>query len=110
VIESVAQFAPIDPTTAAVERAFARHVTERLNGRLLRYSQRLEFLKAAQRLRINRFRANLIIAMVQHQTAGMVPAEQIDGRKPFGRLGPIIAGVMLAEMVTVAGLWWMLHV
>jgi hypothetical protein len=107
VIESVAQLAPSDPTTAAVERAFSRHVAERLNGRMLRYSQRLEFLKAAQRLRINRFRANLIIAMVQHQsppTAQIKPEERTSSR-----LGPIIAGVLLAELATVAGVWWMLH-
>ena len=108
-IQTVAQFGPSNPTTAAVERAFSSHVAERLNGRLLRYSQRLEFLKSAQRLRINRFRANLIIAMVQHQNAGIADIEPFDTPSKLAHLGPIIAGVLLVELATVAGVWWMCH-
>jgi hypothetical protein len=109
VIETVTQLGPANPVTASVERAFSRHVSERLNGRLLRYSQRLEFLKAADRLRINRFRANLIIAMVQHQTAGIAEPEPVTTPGKFAHHGPIIAAIVLVELATVAGVWWMCH-
>jgi hypothetical protein len=109
VIVSIAHLGPSNPTTAAVERAFSRHVAERLNGRLLRYSQRMEFLKAAERLHINRFRANLIIAIVQHETAGIAEPEPVKTGGKFSLLGPIIAGLVLVELATVAGAWWMFH-
>jgi hypothetical protein len=108
-----AQLTSSDPTTAAVERAFSSHVAERYNGRILRYSQRLDLLKAAQRLRINRFRANLIIAMVQHQSAPRpsisAPQEVSTRSRSISRIGPIIAGVLLAEVATVVGVWLMLR-
>jgi hypothetical protein len=107
--DTVAQLGPANPVTASVERAFSHHVAERLSGRLLRYSQRLEFLKAADRLRINRFRANLIIAMVQHQTAGIAEPEPIMTPSKVRRHGPIIAAIVLVELATVAGVWWMCH-
>jgi hypothetical protein len=110
---SALELTPTDPTTDAIERAFAGHVAERINGRILRYSQRLDFLKSAERLRINRFRANLIIAMVQHQSrpkAAVIEKREVSatgGR--FSRIMPILAGVVLAEAATFAGIWWLWH-
>jgi hypothetical protein len=109
VSDTVVQLGPANPVTASVERAFAHHVAERLNGRILRYSQRLEFLNAADRLRINRFRANLIIAMVQHQTTGIAASEPSKTPTKFSRHGPIIAAVCVIEIAMIAGVWWMCH-
>jgi hypothetical protein len=113
VIATAAQLTSNDPTIAAVERAFSSHVAERYNGRILRYSQRLDLLKAAQRLRINRFRANLIIAMVQHQSTQRPsipePQEVSPRNQSISGMGPIIAGVLLVEVAMVAGVWLMLH-
>jgi hypothetical protein len=107
------ELTPADPTAAAIERAFAGHVAERLNGRILRYSKRLDFLKSAERLRINRFRANLIIAMVQHQMPGRRPVSKSESLSQassrFARIVPVLAGVVLAEAATFAGVWWLLH-
>ena len=49
---------------------FAEHVASRVTGDTLRYSDRLALLEVADELKIGRFEANLIIAMVQHRTRG----------------------------------------
>jgi hypothetical protein len=105
-----------DPITAAIERAFADHVTAHLNGPVLHYSNRLSLLKAAERLRINRFRANLIIALVQHESA----RESISHSPPSNAIAlvprprwtiiPTLAMVLFSELAMIVGAIWALHV
>lgn len=52
---------------------FASYVASQLEGQVLRYSLRLKLLKAANRLGIGRFHANLVIAAVEHQQGLFVP-------------------------------------
>src|ERR1700722_18497824 len=57
-----------DATMAVVERVFAETVEGNVHEGILCYSDRLKLLRTAQRLHIERFRANLIIALVQRQS------------------------------------------
>jgi hypothetical protein len=82
-----------DETMAVVERVFAEQVAKRLHGAILRYSDRLFLLRAAHRLHIERFRANLIIALVQRETRPK--------RGVLWRVGV----VLLVEAVIVASLY-----
>lgn len=99
--------------TDAVERAFADHVASRLLGQVLRYSDRVTMLKAADRLRIGRFRANLIIAMVQHaqrwQPAGAqaaLPGEHRRQPRTFGTPLRLAAVVLMLEAIAGGSTWW----
>jgi hypothetical protein len=58
------------PDPGARSRAFATDVASRLEGPVLRHSQRRRLLKTAERAGIGRFEANLIIAAVQHERRG----------------------------------------
>jgi hypothetical protein len=92
-----------DETMAVVERVFAEQVAKRLHGAILRYSDRLFLLRAAHRLHIERFRANLIIALVQRETrpervGSEVGATVGKGSGVLWRVGV----VLLVEAVVVA--------
>jgi hypothetical protein len=97
-----------ETTTAAIERGFAARVRTHLNGQILRYSDRLELLRAAERLRIERFRANLIIATVQHEMAGATAGTPLETRpaRSQWRVSSIIAAVVVTELATVALTWF----
>lgn len=91
-----------------IERAFVDHVAQRLHGRVLRYSDRLKLLKAAERLRIGRFRANLVIAMVQHQrveagTSAIVATDQASAR--WWSIGGLAGLAALVELTMVMFCW-----
>src|SRR5438046_655750 len=58
-----------EPETITPNDRFAVSVVASIEGQTLRYSQRLQLLREAKRLGIERFEANLIIAMVQHRLA-----------------------------------------
>jgi len=57
----------------ADEAEFAAAVAENLEGGILRYSKRLELLQLAKVLRIDRYRAAVIIAKVQHRIEEPAP-------------------------------------
>ena len=86
--------APPNPTTAAIERAFATIVAERIHAGVLSYSDRLSLLKAAHRLHIERFRANLIIALVQRATGTATPEP-----KPASRLRSLFTYSVIALLI-----------
>ena len=54
--------------------AFAEEVAARIEGPVLRHSQRRALLSAARRFGIGRFEANLIIAAVQHRLVSDAPS------------------------------------
>jgi hypothetical protein len=97
-----------DDTTAAIERAFSQHVAESLNGPVLRYSDRLKLLEVAERLRIKRFRANLLIAMVQHETIALSVSEK-SPPPPRWSVVRIVAFALGCELAMVAAAFWVLH-
>jgi hypothetical protein len=55
------------PKPASRAQVFAELVVGQLQGDLLRYSARLDLLRQADRMGIERFEANLIIAAMQHR-------------------------------------------
>lgn len=99
--------APVLPAAMGGGRAawFAQSVAERLEGPVLRYSQRRRLIRSAERMGIGRFEANLIIAVVQHQ-AGHRPVED---RPPVGGRGIgaalVVAGVIQGAII--AAVWWL---
>jgi hypothetical protein len=95
-----------DETMAVVERVFAEQVAKRLHGAILRYSDRLFLLRAAHRLHIERFRANLIIALVQRETRPKRVVSEVGA--PVAKAGGVfwmVGIVLLIEAVVVASLW-----
>jgi len=84
--------------------AFARYAAAQLDGRVLRYSRRLELLKTADQLGIGRFHANLIIAAVQHEATG--PGLFPEGPSPSRliRSLPMLTFLLVQGMI-LAGLW-----
>ena len=93
---------------------FADRVVAAMDDDLLRYTKRLELLKAAGRSGIGRFEANLIIAAVQHrQTAGRseqrAPEVPNDSPKRWKPLLTLAALVVVQAMI-LAGATWAWHV
>lgn len=75
---------------------------------VLRYSQRLEFVRAARRFGVSRFEANLLIAAVVERRTGAAarpvePAES-ESDSVAGRL----TGLLLVEAAVLLGAWWAL--
>ena len=109
-IRSFRRTAAVLPTTqqtmAVVERVFAEQVAKRVHGRVLRYSDRLFLLRAAERLHIERFRANLIIALVQRETRPERVGSEV--LTPVGKGSGVlwrVGIVLLVEAVVVASLY-----
>jgi len=50
------------------EQRYMQAVEQAMEGPFIRYSKRLELMKLAKELRINRFQANLMIAQAQQRT------------------------------------------
>jgi len=95
---------------AVIERVFAETVEGHVHEGILCYSDRLKLLRTAQRLHIERFRANLIIALVQRQSRTIRPKMRMAADSAAAprcwRVGSILGIVMLVEAVTVAALCW----
>jgi hypothetical protein len=84
--------------------AFAEEVADALDGRDLRYSQRLKLLKRADHFGIRRFDANLIIAMVQHR---MPHTQQPEDSRKSSWL-PTVTAFALTQGLIVAAAYWLL--
>ena len=99
-----------DATMAVIERVFAETVEGHVHEGILCYSDRLKLLRTAQRLHIERFRANLIIALIQRQSRKTRPrmrmATDSAATPRRWRMGSILGIVLLVEAVTVATLCW----
>jgi hypothetical protein len=90
-------------------RLFARYVASSIPSGVLRYSQRLEFIRTARRFGVRRFEANLLIAAVleQHRARG---AEQVTEESPTDE-GALMRGLSVFLVVQGAllfGTWWTL--
>lgn len=109
-------------TTAAVERGFAATIAERVQGGVLPQSDRQALLRAADRLHIERFRANLLIALIQREvsfaTTGQrlpppagsaswtVPQPPIRERQPYRRTLAWTGALLCLEAVVGLGAYW----
>lgn len=70
---------------------------------VLRYSQRLAFLRAAPRFGLNRFEANLAIAVVMNRRGVQATQEPTD--RSFASA---IATFVVVQAALVLGTWWAL--
>ena len=97
------------PFARAVVDWFANHVAGQLDDKLLHFSRRQQLLATANRLGIDRFHANLIIAVAQHHaptprasTTTILPARQ-------GRALPIALALFVVQAAIAWGAWRVLH-
>lgn len=89
---------PMDISPATL---FASRVENEVEGGLLRYSARLQLLKQAMAMGIERFEANLIIASVQNRHRA-----QIDDREPLPWSVPMaLMMAILVEAGAVLAVW-----
>jgi hypothetical protein len=107
------QPAPLaEPLPRAMSNAeqFAEVVRQLLHNEagLLRYSARLKLLRGAQRMGIDRFEANLIIAAVQQQSSWQRPAPAVSRpRRDLGLVVSLAATALVAiEGMVVLAAWW----
>jgi len=88
--------------------AFAQLAAMEFEGSILRYSRRLALLKMAEQMKIGRFEANLIIALIQHRlsTGETGPTAQEAATTPprFGRFLPL-ATFLLLQTAIIWGIW-----
>lgn len=85
---------------------FARVVESTMQGRELRYSQRLRLLQSAALLGIKRFDANLIIAMVEHHNIEAKPPISLE--KTGGLAVGTIATFAVVQSIIIAAGWWLI--
>jgi hypothetical protein len=85
-------------------QVFAGEVGQRLEGPVLRQSQRRRLLASARKLGIGRFEANLIIAAVQHRRPAQPAAA--DSTPAGGRSClPLVVMALCVESVLAWGAW-----
>lgn len=91
---------------------FAVMVGQHLGGPVLCYEDRQSLLRAAGRLGIGRFDANLIIAAVQHRAEGehvVVRAAGTEQSRGAGRWWESVAVVLAVETSLSLIAWWALR-
>jgi len=81
-----------------VETIFEKSVRDAVHDRVLRYSQRQALLKLAGRLKIERFRANLIIAMAQHEIISNGGSIEVQTSKPIWLM---VGAALIAEAAAI---------
>ena len=97
--------AQVGPPVAEV---FEEVVRRRLDGPVLRYSQRLALLKEAERLGVGRFEANLVIASVLYRAGVGQEYELKPEPGKLARWAVPLATVVVLQGVILAGWWWVL--
>ncbi len=91
----------VDATSNTGELKFIEQVAARLQPFGFTFSDRLKLLDSAEQMGIARFRANVILAMHEHQAGRRSnPVEQ----KPFA---PSLLLVLAIEVAVVAGAVWL---
>jgi hypothetical protein len=87
--------------------AFAEEVAARMDGPVLRYSQRRALLALARRVGVGRFEANLIIAAVQHRRVAEDGTRRPLPDAPRWKLGAVapLLVVLAVESLVAVGIW-----
>jgi hypothetical protein len=85
-----------------VERDFADQIAAKLQPFGFTFSDRLKLLNQAERLGINRFRANVMLAMHEHQAN----REQVAAANVKPKI-PSLFAVLMAELAVVGALVWL---
>jgi hypothetical protein len=98
---------PVADVSPSPARQFTDYLHEHATESVLRYSQRLEMFRAARRMGIARFEANLLIAAVVDRNARRVEEDDPVPRRFPAWLGAV--GVFCMVQATVGALaWWAL--
>jgi hypothetical protein len=95
----------------AAER-FAELVRQHLGGPVLCYEDRQSLLRAAARLGIGRFDANLIIAAMQHRAEGKhipVRSATVGGSRLDAKWWPAVTVALAVEATLSVLAWWALR-
>ncbi|HEY1687065.1 MAG TPA: hypothetical protein VGG19_20060 [Tepidisphaeraceae bacterium] len=94
------RFGHLQPT----ENEFADLVVRRVQAGVLRYSDRQALLNTATKMGIQRFDANLLIAMAQHRL------EQKTAPQPErGDRWSLIAAAVILQCIILGSFYWLLH-
>jgi hypothetical protein len=96
----------LDPDTA--EQDFIGRIAGKLHPFGFTFSDRVQLLDTAEQLGISRFRANMIMAMLEHQRGpGAAPATHAAARPAAASpMVPSLLIVLAVEIAVVAGLVW----
>jgi hypothetical protein len=98
---------PSVPASLGPAEKFARLVMGQVQGGVLRYSARLELLRQAAAMGIERFEANLIIAAVEHRVPRPTAGRRIALRTEAVSRTAIVATVVAVQAMIVLAAWWM---
>ena len=98
------------PTSAqsGSARRFADHLAEQMPSSVLRYSQRLELLRAARRFGVGRFEANLLIAAVLERRRSRAADGGGEGGGGIGSVAADVAVFLVFQCAMLLGAWWVL--
>jgi hypothetical protein len=100
-IQSHRQWAPDQAESSARMNEFACEVASRIQGTILRHSERVKLLNRAATLGIGRFDANLAIASVQNQLGQLRFVEPSTGQRENSRWSPLLMVLMIQSTVIV---------
>jgi hypothetical protein len=89
--------------------SFARHVSQRLHGPILTYSQRQALVTCAQRQGITRFEANLIMAAVLHRSGIEQELAPPEPARTIRRWAIPAITFAFVQGSILAGAWWLLR-
>ena len=93
------------PIQTAEAQRFADHLADQMTSSVLRYSQRLELLRASRRFGVSRFEANLLIAAVLERRRSHVAERE---PAPEGSVLPQFVAFLLIQSAMLLGIWWTL--
>lgn len=93
---------PHDPGPAGL---FAQQVQTAMDGRVLRYSNRLHLLAEARRMGIGRFEANLIIAAIQHRRGAALAELSASEESSFWKVALSLCSIQTALLLIA---WWLM--
>jgi hypothetical protein len=93
------------PLIPGPARQFADYLSQRRAASVLRYSERLDLIRAARHFGVDRFEANLLIASVLERGRQVVEEKPMPGRESV--IGKV-AMFAVVQSVVLLGAWWML--
>lgn len=89
---------------STAEHDFANLVLARIAGGVLRYSDRCQLLGMGEKMGMNRFEANLLIAMALHRAG-----ERVGTFERSRSRWPLFAAAVVMQGLILGGFYWMLH-
>jgi hypothetical protein len=94
------------PSNGRGSASFAEHVAGSLTSPILRYSQRLQFIRDARRFGISRFEANLVIAAILERRRRSATPE-VNPQRDLSIVS-LLTTLLLVQGALALGAWWTL--